>query len=165
MRPGFRVYDLHAAAHLGQAKRPLLGSFAHAGQVKLAAMAKQLQQDLQGQQEAALAEAWVQDLESALQEPIVVDLDNLPTGANDVIEVKDDEVQLVKVNDDDFEGVNSDDKAKEDARPTQPAEDARPARMEGPRPRWAAGVLPKITRIASSGSELAICDTLPTWML
>ena len=126
-------------------------------------MAKQLQQDLKGQQEAASAEAWVRDLESALQEPIVVDLDQLPTEANEVIEVKNDEMTMVKVNDDDVEGVNSDDRAKEDARPTQPAEDARPTRMK--RPRWAAGVLPKLTRVTTSGSELAICDTLPTWML
>ena len=115
-------------------------------------MAKQLLPNLEGQQEAALAETWVNDLEAALQDPISVDLDNLPAGANEVIEVKDDEVEVVEVKDDEVEGANSDDKAKEEVGPFRPAEDAGPTRTT--RPRWAAGVLRRPTG-----------DCLPTWML
>ena len=128
-----------------------------------AAMAKQLPQVLKGQQEAALAETWVRDFERALQEHMIVNSDNGPAGANEVIEVKGDKVEVVEVKDDKVEGANLDDKAKESRRPTCKAEDAGPTRTI--RPRWTAGAMRRPTGESYASGECAFCDCQPTWML
>ena len=127
-------------------------------------------QEKKGQQADELEESWVRDLDAALQEAMLVDLDNLPamdnTEANEVFEVEDDGVEVVLAKDDSASsakrGANS---AKTDEGPALPTENDR-SPVKRPRPRWAAGALRQPTgeTLRSSG-DWAIWDCLPTWMV
>ena len=126
-------------------------------------MAKQLLSHLKGQQEATLEEAWLRNFERLMQETMMENSDNGPTGANEVIEVKGDGVEVVEVKGDKVEGANLDDEAKESRKPTRKAEDEGPTRTI--RPRWAAGAMRRPTGESYASGECAFCDCSPTWML
>ena len=125
-------------------------------------------QEKKGQQADELEESWVRDLDTALQELILVNLDNLAavdnTGRNEVVEVKDDGVEVSLVKDDSANSANRGaNSANTDEGPARPTEIDR---SHVKRPRWAAGVLRRPTgeTLRSSG-DWAIWDCLPTWML
>ena len=97
-----------------------------------------------------------------------MNLDNLAavdnTGRNEVVEVKDDGVEVILVKDDSANSANRGaNSANTDEGPARPTEiDRSPVK----RPRWAAGVLrwPTGETLRSSG-DWAIWDCLPTWMM
>ena len=116
-----------------------------------------------------LEDSWVEALDAALQEPIRVDLDNLPavdnTERSEVIEVKDDEEDVEEVIEDSGE-ANSVNKVKEEEEPTRSTQliSVEPGQYQVKRPKWAAGVLRRPPGVAwLTSGEWVQTDRVRDW--